>query len=196
MPLRFAAAELWDIKTAPAEIDRVIRECFVQSGPVYIFIPLDLSAEEVPSSLLDTPLDISPTVDPATQEAAVKAITQALADSKHPILLVDALVKRFNAAPEARELVRKLNVPFFCANMGKAVVDETEEMYVGVWNGEISTPGVKEEAKKADLVVTLGYVPADTNSASFSRKLDEGMAVHINPFDVVVCIPTLVSNHV
>jgi pyruvate decarboxylase len=43
--LRYAAAELWDVETAPAEIDRVIRECFLKSGPVYIFLPLDLSSD-------------------------------------------------------------------------------------------------------------------------------------------------------
>ena len=74
-PVRFAAAELWDIETASAEIDRVIRECFIKSGPVYIFLPLDLSAEEVDASLLNTPIDISPHVDNKAQETAVDAIS-------------------------------------------------------------------------------------------------------------------------
>jgi pyruvate decarboxylase len=70
--------------------------------------------------------------------------------------------------------------------MGKGIVDETEENFVGVWNGEICTPGVKEAAKQADLVVTLGYIPCDTNSAGFSRQLEESNTIHINPHDVVV----------
>ncbi|KAH7351452.1 pyruvate decarboxylase-like protein [Pyrenochaeta sp. MPI-SDFR-AT-0127] len=184
--LRYTAAELWDVKTAPAEIDRVIRECFIKSGPVYIFLPLDLSAEKVDSSLLDTPIDVEPHVDTAAQDAAVKAIVSELSAAKHPSLLIDAWVQRFGAASEAQELVKKLSVPFFSANMGKGIVDESLETYVGVWNGEVSSPGVKEAAKAADLVVTLGYIPADTNSASFSRKLDAGNSVHINPHDVVV----------
>ncbi|KAF1958250.1 pyruvate decarboxylase-like protein [Byssothecium circinans] len=184
--LRFAAAELWDVETAPHEIDRVIRECFINSGPVYIFLPLDLSAEKVPKSLLDTPIDIAPTIDEAAQDTAVKAITSAISSAEHPIVLVDALVKRFGASSEARELAGKLRVPVFSANMGKGVVDETDENYVGVWNGEICAPGVKEEARKSDLVITLGYLPADTNSAGFSRRLSEEGSVHINPFEVVV----------
>jgi pyruvate decarboxylase len=186
VPLRYAAAELWDVKTAPAEIDRVIRECIIQSGPVYIFLPLDLSAEEVDASLLNIPIDVEPKVDAAAQDAAVKAITSALAEAKHPSILVDALVQRFGAAEEARQLVKKAHVPHFSANMGKGVVDETEETFVGVWNGEVSTPGVSKAAKAADLVITLGYLPADTNSASFSRKLKDETTIYINPFDVVV----------
>ena len=186
--LRFAAAELWDVADAPKEIDRVLRECVIKSGPVYIFMPLDLSAEMVDAALLETPINLEPHVDEKTQYEAVKAITDAVTQAKYPTILVDALVQRFNAAQETAQLVRKLNVPFFSATMGKGVVDETEENFVGVWNGEVSSPGVKEAAKQADLVVTLGYIPADTNSAGFSRQLDESSTIHINPHDVIVSI--------
>lgn len=188
MPLRYAAAELWDVKTAPGEIDRVIRECFMRSGPVYIFLPLDLAAEMVDAELLKTPIDVSPHVDEAAQSRAVEAITAAVAEAKHPIVLIDALAKRFDAVHEVHQLVKRLGVPFFSANMGKGVVDETEETYVGVWNGAVGSPGVKEEAAKSDLVITLGYLPADTNSAGFSRKLDEARTIHVNPFDVAVSV--------
>lgn len=152
--LRYAAAELWDIETAPAEIDRVIRECFLKSGPVYIFLPLDLSKEHVDAKLLDTPINTKPEVDEAAQEKAVKAVIEALKEAKHPTIIVDAWTQRFGAAEEAQQLVQKLHVPWFCANMGKGVVSEDDEMYVGVWNGEVSSPGVKEAAKAADLVVS------------------------------------------
>ena len=168
----------------------MIREAFIQCGPVYIFLPLDLSAEKVSADLLKTPIDISPKIDNAAQDKAIQAITTAISEAKNPTILIDALVKRFGASNEARELVKKLNVPFFSANMGKGVVDETNELYVGVWNGAVSTPGVAEAASKSDLVVTLGYLNADTNSAGFSRKLDEAQTIHINPFDVVVSLLT------
>jgi pyruvate decarboxylase len=185
-PVRFAAAELWDIETAPAEIDRVIRECFIKSGPVYIFLPLDLSAEQVDATLLDTPIDTSPHIDTAAQSAAVDAITSALRAAKHPSLLIDALVHRFDAVSEATALVNRLAVPFFSANMGKGLIDEDSPHYVGVWNGAVGTPGVRTAAEAADLVITLGYLPADTNSGGFSRAVDEKKTIHIDPHSVTV----------
>lgn len=151
--LRYDAAELWDIESAPGEIDRVIRECFLKSGPVYIFLPLDLSSEMVDASLLETPINVLPDVNEKAQEEAVKAIVAAVKEAKRPTVLVDAWTQRFGASEEAGELVRRLGVPFFSANMGKGVVDETDEMYVGVWNGAVSAPGVEAIAKAADLVV-------------------------------------------
>lgn len=184
--MRHAAAELWDIETAPKEIDRVIRECFIKAGPVYIFLPLDLSAELVSADLLKTPIDTSPTIDEAAQKKAVDAITAAIAESRQPVVLVDALVKRLHAASEAREVVKKLGIPSFSANMGKGVIDEIDDLYVGVWNGEVGHPGVSAIGKQSDLMITVGYLPADTNSAGFTRRIDETRAIHINPFDVVV----------
>lgn len=155
--LRYDAAELWDVKSAPAEIDRVIRECFLKSGPVYIFLPLDLSSEMVDAKLLEKPINVLPDVDEKAQEEAVKAILEVVKEAKRPTVLVDAWTQRFGASKEVGELVKKLGVPFFSANMGKGVVDETDEMYVGVWNGAVSAPGVEAVAKAADLVVCLHY---------------------------------------
>lgn len=164
----------------------MIRECFIQSGPVYIFLPLDLSAEEVSVDLLKTPIDLAPNIDNAAQKNAVSAVKAALDVAKHPVLLIDALAQRFNAVSESQDLVSKLNIPFFSTNMAKGVIDETHEMYVGVWNGVVGHPGVASAAEASDLVITLGYMPADTNSGGFTRKLDEKKSVHINPFDVNV----------
>jgi pyruvate decarboxylase len=149
-------------------------------------MPLDLSAEEVSADLLKTPIDLNPEFDSAVQEKAVAAIKDALACSKHPSIIVDSLVQCFNAVAEARDLVSKLNVPWFSANGGKGLVDETHEMYVGVDNGVISHPGVNAAARASDLMITLGYLPADTNSGGFSRKLDVKKTIYINPFEVVV----------
>jgi len=150
-------------------------------------MPLDLASEHVDASLLDTPLDISPKIDEAVQKEAVDAIIAALSSSKNPAVLVDVLAQRFNAAPEARALVSKLHVPIYTSNMGKGIIDETEELYVGVYNGAIGTPGVREAAEKSDMMITLGLLAADTNSGGFSRALEEDKTIHIHPFSVVVC---------
>jgi len=185
-PLRYAAAGLWDVKTAPAEIDRVLRECFIKSGPVYIFLPLDLSAEMVDAELLETPIDLEPYIDTTTQIKAVNSITAAIKSAKHPIILADALVKRFNVSEETIQLTNQLGVPSFSTSMGKGIMDEVDEMYVGVWNGAVSTPGVVKETEKSDLVITLGYLPADTNSGGFSRNIKTENWIRIDPFQVTV----------
>lgn len=184
--LRAAAAELWDVKTAPDEIDRVIRECFLQSCPVYIFMPLDLAMEEVPASLLNTKIDLSLPVDPKAQDAAVDAIKQAITDAQNPSILIDALVRRHDAVEETRKLINKLQIPFYAANCGKSIIDETHPLYIGVYNGKISSPGIADACESSDIVLILGYLPSDTNSGGFSRKLSPEKCILINPHNVIV----------
>ena len=69
---RVAAAEIQTAQGAAEEIDRVLRECFVQSGPVYVFLPIDLVDQQVPAKALETPLNLEPEAD----EAAVKSASQ------------------------------------------------------------------------------------------------------------------------
>ena len=57
---RVAAAEIQKAEGAAEEIDRVLRECFVKSGPVYVFVPIDLVDVHVPSKALQTPLNLEP----------------------------------------------------------------------------------------------------------------------------------------
>lgn len=183
---RVAEAELEDVSTAPAEIDRVIRECFIQSRPVYIFLPLDLSHEHVPASLLDTPLDISYPVDTAAQDTAISAIISALSSATNPAVFVDALTQRHNAVSEARALVEKLKLPVYASNMGKAIVDESNPLYVGTMNGKFAAPGAYEALQKADLILLLGDLPCDTNTGAFSRPITPANSIVVNPFDVKI----------
>ena len=189
-PARLTAAELHlfenDIPGAAREIDRVIRECIVRSGPVYIFVPLNMAHEELPASLLDTPIDLSLPVDKKAQTAAVEAIVAALKDAKKPAIFADTLTQRHNAVPEARALAKKLRIPAYAANMGKGVLDETDDFWVGMYHGQVNWPGVTEALESSDLIVVLGSLPSDTNTGGFGRNFDTGKTIYINPNDVVV----------
>lgn len=181
---RVAEAELEDVETAPAEIDRVIRACFIQSRPVYIFLPLDLSKEHVPASLLDKPLDISYPVDTVAQDFTVSAIIEALSSASNPAVYVDCLTQRHNAVRETRALVEKLKLPVYGSNMGKCIIDESNPLYVGTMNGKYSAPGVYDALSKADFVLLLGDLPCDTNTGAFTRPIDAANSAIVDPFGV------------
>ncbi|KAF2101247.1 pyruvate decarboxylase-like protein [Rhizodiscina lignyota] len=175
-----------DIPGAAREIDRVIRECMVRSGPVYIFIPLNMVHEELPASLLDTPIDLSLPVDIKAQTAAVEAIKTALQEAKKPAIFADALTHRHNAVPEARALAKRLQIPAFAANMGKGILDESDDFWVGIYHGQVNWPGVTDALESSDLILVLGSLPCDTNTGGFQRKFGTDKTIEINPNYVVV----------
>jgi pyruvate decarboxylase len=152
-------------------------------------MPLDLSMEHVPKSLLDTPIDTSLPVDAAAQDAAVDAILETLTIAKNPCLFVDGLVQRYAAKEECRALAQKLQLPVYSANMGKSIIDETEPYFVGMYMGVVSDPEVLQGVESSDCVVALGSIAADTNSGGMSRKFNKDNGIEINANSVVVsCI--------
>ena len=178
---RCAAAELQSEEGAPEEIDRVLRECFMQSRPVYIFVPIDLVDRPVPSKALEKPLDLEPHADAKSVEDAATAILDALSNSKNPAIFVDCLVQRHQAVSEMRQLVDKLAVPTYTSNMGKGIIDETNEHYVGLCNGVPSHPGVQSAFEASDLILLFGDMPSDTNSGGFTRRIPKEKEVAVDP---------------
>jgi pyruvate decarboxylase len=158
--IRADAAELWEGDKAPAEIDRVLRECVIQSAPVYIFMPLDLHDHRVPASLLETKLDLSPPIDKTSEEAAVSAIVEALSKAREPVIFLDMLVQSF-AWKEATNFVDAVKLPFFASHGAKGVVDETHERFAGIYNGPVSTPpGLADVLHNSDQVLSIGWYAA------------------------------------
>ncbi|KAK5165916.1 uncharacterized protein LTR77_008840 [Saxophila tyrrhenica] len=180
---RVAAAEIQTAEGAAEEIDRVLRECFVKSGPVCIFVPIDLVDQQVPAKALEMPLDLKPEADENAVRDAARKILETLASSKSPALFVDCLVQRHQAVEEARKLVDVLGLPTYTSNMGKTIIDETHENYVDLYNGGPSRPGIEDVFAKHDFVLVLGTLPSDTNSGGFTRKLPTN-AAYVNTHDV------------
>ncbi len=173
---RVAAAEIQSAEGAAEEIDRVLRECFVKSGPVYVFLPIDLVDKEVPAKALETHLDLAPKADEEAVEDAAAKILESLARSKSPALFVDCLVHRHQAADETKQLVEALGIPVYTSNMGKGIIDETHKYYVDLYNGGPSRPGVEEAFSKHDFLLVLGNLYSDTNSGGFTRQIPSNAA--------------------
>ena len=183
---RVAAAEIQDEAGATEEIDRVLRECFIKSCPVYIFLPIDLVDVQVSAKALETPLELSPPADQKAVESAVEACLEAIHSSKNPAIFVDCLVQRHQAIAELKELVEKLQLPIYTSNMGKGIIDETHPLYVGLYNGLPTAPGVADAWQASDLAVIIGNLPSDTNTGGFTRRMAPDKCIFINPMDVNV----------
>jgi pyruvate decarboxylase len=144
--------------------------------------------EHVPKSLLSTPIDLSLHRDRNAEAEALKSITEAISQAQHPVLFVDGLVDRYSARKECRELARFLRIPVYTCNMGKSIIDETEEYFAGMYQGIISDEHITQAFEQSDCVLVLGSVNADTNSGGLTRKFKTESSIWINPRTVVVSV--------
>lgn len=119
-----AVGKLTDASDAAEKIDHVLRECYLQSRPVYITLPTDIVQKKVEGERLQTPIDLSPAhVEEEKEEYVVGVVLKYLAAAKNPVILVDACAIRHRALEETHELIKKSNLPTFVAPMGKGAVD-------------------------------------------------------------------------
>lgn len=157
----------------------------IQCAPVYIFMPLDLCMAEVSAARLQTPIDVTPVIDFQVQESAIQAIQETLFAAKRPVMFVDGLAKSYHVQECCRAIARKLRIPVYHGTMGKAVVNETEEYYAGMYQGIISDPHLQEAFESSDCALVIGAVECDTNSGGFTRKFPVG-SIKIDPYEVSV----------
>lgn len=167
-----AVAKLNDPHEAATYIDSALRECVLQSRPVYITLPTDLVTKKVDGGRLKTPIDTRvPRNEEEKEEYVVDVVLKYLHAAQKPVILVDACAIRHRVLSEVHDLVSTSGLPTFVAPMGKGAVDETLPNYGGVYAGDGSNAGVKEVVESSDLVLSIGAIKSDFNTTGFSYRI-------------------------
>jgi indolepyruvate decarboxylase len=136
-------------RNAVIEIDRLILNAWREKLPVYMELPSDIAYPdiEVPAD----PLALAePPSDSERLRSCLAAIVGRMSAAKSPAILVDADADRFRVASDLMELAEKMQAPVAVINTAKAVIDETFPHYLGIYNGKVSEPHVREAIETSD----------------------------------------------
>ncbi|KAJ5110498.1 thiamine diphosphate-binding protein [Penicillium argentinense] len=175
-----AKANLLDVETAPAEIDRVIRACLEQSRPVYLRFPMDMVGQMVPESLLSTSLQLPPVLNDLGQEGVVaQRILQKILDAKQPMILVDGGASRYGLSRHAQELVETTGFPTTTTPFGKGIIEENLPNFHGIY-ATVGDFDYDSYVKGCDLVVNLGPVHSNVNTYYFATVPKEDITITID----------------
>lgn len=169
-----AVARLTNPLDAATLVDNAIRECWIRSRPVYVTLPTDMIHAKVDGDRLQTPIDLSlPKNDSEKEDYVVDVVLKYLHAAKNPIILVDACAIRHRALEEVRDLVEKSGLPTFVTPMGKGAVNESHKNFGGVYAGTGSNPGVSEAVEASDLILSIGGIKSDFNTAGFTYRIGQ-----------------------
>lgn len=171
-------SQLNDPQEAATLIDNAIRECWIRSRPVLITLPTDMVAQKVEGERLKTPIDLAPPPnEPEKENYVVDVVLRSLQRAKKPVILVDACAIRHRVLPEVHDFVQKSGFPTFVAPMGKGAVDETHKNFGGVYAGDGSNIGVREQVESSDLILSIGAIKSDFNTANFTYRIGQLNAI-------------------
>lgn len=154
--------------TAQEEIDRVFDTTVKHSRPGYIEIPRDMVNCEIDvSERAPASMDGG---SPALKEA-VSEIVDRLKSATCPVLFVGVEVRRFSLKDKVVALAEALNIPVVTSILGKASFPESHPNFVGNYFGQFGNPKVRDYVENADLILSIGTVLTEMETAGYTAKL-------------------------
>lgn len=177
---------------ATEEIDRLLMSALTYSRPVYLTLPTDLVYAKVSSSPLKDCLrkkviqDLEAKPDPKMIQHVVDQIGGLFAKAERPIIMLDACCNRFRVQAEAIKLVEAVQIPVYTTPMGKTVIDESHALFGGLYVGDITVEGVKEQVESSDLIICIGTIMSDFNTGNFSYHLQSSARVELHSSETIV----------
>jgi indolepyruvate decarboxylase len=122
--------------------------------------------------------------DPATLEEVVSIITAKLSNAKQACIMPGFLVDRFGLKDLAMAVINASGLPYATMALDKAVLDETNPSYMGLYMGQLINPEIQEFVESCDCILAIGVVMSDINMGMFTAKLDKSRVINIMPFSV------------
>ncbi|MHA3890708.1 alpha-keto acid decarboxylase family protein [Acinetobacter sp. GXMZU3951] len=166
---------------AAFEIDRVLRQCFLDRRPVHIQLASDITHVKI--EVDEQPLDLSyPSVDPDVLQSAVSRLCEVLARAKKPALLIDNEASVFGVTSLLNDLSQKCSIPFASMSTAKNIMDEGSARYVGTYVGGASQAHVKNTIEQSDCLIGVGVRFTDVGTAVFTHKIATENYIEIKPY--------------
>ncbi|HIF92036.1 MAG TPA: acetolactate synthase large subunit [Myxococcales bacterium] len=141
-----------------ANIPSTIREAVrlaeeERPGAVHLELPEDIAAEEVAEPFL---FPSAAARRPAAEAKAVAQAIKMIEQARHPLLLVGAGANRKRTSNMLKQFVELTGIPFICTQMGKGVIDERHDNYMGT-AALSDNDSVHDATSAADLIINVGH---------------------------------------
>jgi len=134
-----------------------VREAFrlaeeERPGAVHLELPEDIADEQTDEQLISASIHRRPI---AEEKGIIRAVTM-IEESRSPLLLIGAGANRKLTSKMLTEFIGATGIPFVTTQMGKGVVDENNELFLG--NAALSAGDFVHRAIDAsDLIINVGH---------------------------------------
>lgn len=161
-----------------------VREAFrlaeeERPGAVHLELPEDIAAEETSAEVFAASFARRPIAESKSIRNAVELIQSA----RHPLLVIGAGANRKLTCRMLTQFVEKTGIPFVTTQMGKGVVDEQDERFIG--NAALSDHDFIHRAiEHADLIINVGHDVVE--KPPFFMRHKGRKVIHINFFSAQV----------
>jgi indolepyruvate decarboxylase len=163
-------------QNAVSETERLIAEALYHRRPVYMAFSSDVADMPV---LRAAPSQSAPASDPESLAAATDAVAAALNNAGQTCVLPGVLLRRLGLRDAAAAFVDASGFPFATMCADKSVLGEDHPNYIGMYAGRLMGEPVREFVESCDVVVMIGAMLTDGNTAGHTVRLDPDKTVDI-----------------
>ncbi len=168
-------------RTAAKDIDRVLSSATRYKRPVYIELPRDkISIPIYQEQCSETAKieDVYKTDMDSIQEALAEA-TAMINSSKQPVVIAGVEIHRFGLQDKLLQLTYKTNIPLVATVLSKSVISEDHPSYIGVYEGAMGHPSVREYVESSDCLILLGALMTDINFNISPTPIEQSKSIYV-----------------
>ncbi len=161
-----------------------VREAFrlaveERPGATHLELPEDIAAEETAEVVFPASLVRRATAE----EKSIRKAVQLIESACHPLLVIGAGANRKLTSRMLSSFVRETGIPFISTQMGKGVIDEENERFLG--NAALSDHDFIHRAiDHADLIINVGHDVVE--KPPFFMHHNGQQVIHVNFFSAKV----------
>jgi indolepyruvate decarboxylase len=146
---------------APERIDRLLVAAISHRRPVYIACYEEVWGEPCPRPS-GKPLEpVVPASEPLALENAVNQAWLQISAAKSPLILAGVELLRFGLSGLLQEIVDASGFLYTTTSLGKTVLDEKGDKFIGTYSDAASIPAVIDAVTKSDCILALGTIITD-----------------------------------
>jgi indolepyruvate decarboxylase len=146
---------------APEKIDNLLIAAITHKKPVYIACYKEVWGEPCPKPPNKVLRPLSITSEPLALENAVEQAWSQITAAKNPMIFAGIEVLRHGLSGLLQQLIDASGFLYTTTTLGKTVLDEKGNKFIGTYSDAASIASVRELVKQADCFLTLGTIITD-----------------------------------
>jgi len=180
-PVTHYSRQIISAATVPARVREAFRRAEEERpGAVHLELPEDIAREDA-SGL--KPLVASLTRRPVAEEKAIARAVEAIINAKRPLLMCGAGANRKLSSKMLRRFINQTGIPFFTTQMGKGVVGEPNDSWMGtaaLSDGDY----IHRLIEHSDCIINVGHDVVE--KPPFFMQQGRRTVIHVNFFTAEV----------
>ena len=162
---------------APAEIERVLSAAIRHKMPVYIELPRDNVYKTISKPRICSVPEFNS--DAAVIREALQEAVSMINSAQMPVVVAGVEVQRFGLQELLLKFLQKTNIPVVSTPLSKSVINELHPSYLGVYEGAMGYPHVRNYVESSDCVLLIGTFMTDIDFGNSPTPVEQGKTINI-----------------